>query len=182
MTLTHNMSNNWADGIQDESGDEAPTTTRMFTHESKELKGIIKLSTDLVSWINIFDSNTHNSKEISIDVEHLGEFRGVKIFKADLDPVWLDGLGKDEYLFIEYDSSDSVETWEWLANYEGESKKLDKVLQMMFNPLKNWDDKTNSSNENFDPANAERELEKLIPHLYELVDDPIYKTKSYLSN
>ena len=25
MTLTHNMSNNWADGIQDESGDEAPT-------------------------------------------------------------------------------------------------------------------------------------------------------------
>ena len=85
-------------------------------------------------------------------------------------------------MFIDHGSCESVETWGWLASYEGESKKLDKVLQMMFNPLKNWDDKTNSSNENFDPANAERELEKLIPRLYELVDDPIYKTKSYLSN
>ena len=163
------------------SDDSPPVTTRMFADRCKELKGIVKLSTDLVYWINIFDSNNHTSKEISVNVEHLGQFRGVKVFKADLDPVWLEGLHKDEYLFIEDDACASVETWEWLADYQGVSKKLDKVLSMMFNPLRNWDDKTNSSNENFDPAKAETELEKLIPRLYELVDDPIYKTKSYVN-
>ncbi len=88
MTLTHNMSNNWADGIQDESGSEAPTDWSILKEQflnqgwiktTKRHNGLTDFGREVVQEMN--------SLGIIVDISHVARKTFWDVMETTSKPV-----------------------------------------------------------------------------------------------